>query len=201
MMTSTPSCRIQAVDHRKDLFSISEIISQELMRAVAEEVLGARPYTKQEWQEHKPRKKLQRFPGCTLSLIHEHIAKQKDTIGEALGQDINSIETAFWYDQEGFDFPAHIDNPGVHTVMQIYLSDCAHAGTVFYNIQDHHIETRDDKYRWHYTGPKQPESVRKNFEFKANTGYLMINNSKQLHGVPGMVGKGDVRLSCYCHLN
>ena len=138
------------------------------------------------------------MPGSTLSQIQEHINKQKDIIGKAIGHKINQIDSAFWFDQPGFSFSAHIDNPGVDKVMQIYLSNCKDLGTVFYNVEDSEIVTKEDEQRWHYHGPNPPANIRKAFDFETNTGYLMINNSKQLHGVPNKVGKDDIRLSVYC---
>jgi hypothetical protein len=193
--------KITAIDSKNDLFYIQNIITEELLKKLSQEILEAIPYTKMEWQENIPRKRLAQMPGSTLSQIHEHINTQKESIGKAIGQTVKQIDTAFWLDQEGFDFNAHIDNPGVEKVMQIYLSDCENAGTVFYNVEDSEIEIKDDDQRWHYKGQCPPTNIRKEFDFKLNTGYLMINDQRQLHGVPNKIGKDDIRLSVYCWIN
>lgn len=193
--------RITAIDQHNDLFSVSDVLTDVLLQKLSQEPLSCMAYTKQEWQEDVPRRKLYQFPGSTLESIHEHINQQKHQIGDAIGQNIHSIDTAFWYDQEGFDFTAHIDNPGVDKVMQIYLSDCKGAGTVFYNIDDSEVIEYDDEQQYNYTGIHPPANVREQFEFETNTGYLMINHRRQLHGVPNKIGKHDTRLSVYCYLN
>ena len=191
--------QVSPIDDNKDLFRVGNILSQELLLKLSQEVIEAIPYTTQEGQEEKPRRKLQKFPGSTLSQIHNHINTHKDVIGKEIEQDIDHIDTAFWYDREGFDFPTHIDNPQVKIVMQIYLSDCEGAGTVFYNVADSDIGIKDGKsLNWHYIGPIPPTNVRREFEFKTNTGYLMFNHMKQVHGVPKKLGNDDMRLSVYC---
>ena len=192
---------ITAIDEKQDLFAVKNLISSDLIADLHKVPLETVPFTKMEWQEKLPRRKLAKMPGTIFSKIHENINDAKDLIANTLGQSVQKIETAFWYDQEGFDFSPHIDNPGVGKVMQIYLSDCPNAGTVFYNVKEHDVVVRDDAQSWHYEGPMPPVSVRKEFEFKINTGYLMLNGKYQLHGVPNKIGKGDVRLSVYCWIN
>ncbi len=193
--------KITALDKREDLFSIENAISQDLLVELSKEPLQDLPFTKMEWQDWCPRRKLAQMPDSTLSHIHEYINDQKEIIGNAIDCKVRYIDTAFWLDQEGFDFDFHIDNPGVSKVMQIYLSDCPKAGTVFCNVNDEDVDVRDDDQHWHYKGPNPPTDIRKEFDFKTNTGYLMINSKIQLHGVPYKLGKDDVRLSVYCWIN
>jgi len=194
--------KIKAIDNKNDLFSIKNIITEELLEKLSLEVLDTIPYTKMEGlQAQMPRRKLVPVTGSTLSQIQEHIDKQKDVISKAVGYKINQIDSVFWLDQPGFSIDAHIDNPGVGNAMQIYLSNCKDLGTIFYNVEDSEIVTKEDKQRWHYQGSHPPANIRKAFDFETNTGYIMINNNKQLHGVPNTVGKDDIRLSAYCYLN
>ena len=190
--------QITAIDNKNDLYTIKNIVSDELLHKLSQEILEAIPYQPMDWQEHLPRRKLSKLPGSVLSQIDEHINTKKDMIGKAINQTINHIGTTFWFDQEGFDMGAHIDNPGVGKVMQIYLSDCEDAGTVFYDVSDDDIIIKDDAQKWHYDGPQPPLKIRKAFEFVSNTGYLMINTPTQLHGLPNKVNKNNVRLSVYC---
>jgi|TARA_A200000159_G_scaffold147361_1_gene154367 hypothetical protein len=192
---------ITAIDEKQDLFAIENLINSDLISDLHKVPLECVPFSKMEWQETIPRRKLAQMPGTVFSKIHENINATKDIIANTIGQSVKQIETAFWYDQEGFDFTPHIDNPGVDKVMQIYLSDCPNTGTVFYNVTGDDVIVKEDAQAWHYEGPIPPVDVRKEFEFKVNKGYLMLNGKHQLHGVPNKIGKGDVRLSVYCWIN
>ena len=193
--------KINPIDHKKNLYRIDNIIPQVLLDSLAREPLQALPFSKMDWQEDIPRRRLEQMPGSILSKIHDHINEQKVFIGYSIGQSIKKIDTAFWLDQEGFTFSPHIDNPGVEKVMQIYLTNCPNAGTVFYDIDEKDVLTKNDQQCWHYEGPNPPIKIRKEFDFKINSGYLMINDKTQLHGVPFELTKDDVRLSVYCWIN
>ena len=192
---------IQAIDNRNDLFTVKDIISDELMTRLSKEIIESIPYTKQGFQSWYNRRLLTQLPGSVLSNITSHIQSQKDIIGEAIRCKVKSIASSFWYDQEGFTMSPHIDNPGVQNVMQIYLNDCADAGTVFYNILDEQVEDRDDDQHWYYKGPIYPTDERMAFDFTKNNGYIMMNHRLQLHGVPHKLGKEQKRLSVYCYIS
>jgi len=62
--------------------------------------------------------------------------------------------------------------------MQIFLSDAPEQlGTVFYN----------------------KDEVRKAFNFTKNSGYIMFNNSEQLHGMENKVSANVQRLTSYSY--
>ena len=192
---------ISPVDDKKDLFQINGLLTDSLLENLSKEIVEAIPFTKMEWQEEWERRKLIVAPGSVLEQIQQHIDSQAEAIGQALGKTIKNISTIFWLDLPGFTCPAHFDNPRVDTVMQIYLNDCINVGTVFYNPQDNEVDIKDDAQKIHYVGNKVPGYVRHTFDCVKNTGYVMINNMKQLHGVPTTVDNGLQRLSCYCYLN
>ena len=193
--------QIKAVDDKKDLFQVNGLFTDILLDNLSKEILEAIPFTKMEWQENWERRKLIVAPGSVLEQIQKHIDSQAEAIGQALGKTIENISTIFWLDLPGFTCPAHFDNPGVDTVMQLYLKDCDDAGTIFYNPQQDDIEIKDDAQKIHYIGNFVPSSVRHAFDCVKNTGYIMLNNKKQLHGVPTTLDKNLQRLSCYCYLN
>ena len=168
--------KIEAIDDRQDLFSVRDVFPRELIEDLKKIPLETVPFTKMELQENMPRRRLTQLPGSVFAKIHDFINNQKQDLGKVIGKDIDHIDTAFWYDMEGFTFGTHVDNAGVKNVLQVYLSDCSKAGTVFYDDEQERVE----------------------FDFKTNTGYLMMNNENQKHGVPYPLGKDDVRLSIYC---
>lgn len=170
--------QITAVNDRRDLFQVTDILSNELLDLLSKEILESIPFTEQEWQEDWKRRRLTPMPGSTLESIDKYINLQKDTIGKGVGLNITQIDTRFWLDLPGFDCPVHLDNEGVDYVMQLFLSDAPYnLGTVFY----------DNK------------NVRKAFEFKLNTGYIMFNNNKQLHGMTNVVSKSVQRFTSYSY--
>ena len=170
--------QINPVDDRNDLFLVDQILPNYMIESINQEPLEDIPHTKQEWQESWNRKRLLVTPDSTLEKIAEHYNSSKLLIGEAIGLDITQIDTRFWLDYDGFTCGRHLDNEGVDFVMQIYLSDApANLGTVFYD----------------------GETVRKAFSFTKNTGYLMINNDRQMHGMEQKVPKDVQRLTSYSY--
>ena len=165
---------IEKIDDKGDLFSVKDVLPNDVLESLAKEVLEALPHTKQGWQESFDRRLIAQLPGSVFQQITETIGAHKQKIGEAIGRNVHKLSTAFWFDTEGFNMGNHIDNPGVETVMQIYLTNCDGLGTVFYDINESDVEDRDDQQRWHYIG-KDPK-VRKEFSFTKNTGYLMQNH-------------------------
>jgi hypothetical protein len=190
---------IVAIDDRKDLFQVKDVISNETMEKLSKVKLEDISWTKQEWQEHWKRRKLHVAPDSIFEQIEKEINSQAELIGAIIGRNIKNITANFWLDMPGFTVTPHIDNPGVDNAFQLYLKDCDNAGTVFYNLKDSEIETKDDEQFWYYTGDKVPSSLRHAFNCVKNTGYIMLNNEKQLHGVPTTLGKDDLRLSAYCY--
>ena len=190
-----------ALDERLDLFCVREALPLEMYKELSKIKLETVPYTKMEWQKQINRRKLMQLPGSIFETIHSHINDNIKSISDLLGRSVSHIDTAFWYDTEGFDFDTHIDNPAVQDVMQIYLNDCAETGTTFYDVPESDVEEKDDEQFWHYQGTQPPQKIRHKFEFKQNTGYLMRNHKQQVHGVPGKVLELDHRLSVYCWIH
>ena len=194
---------IVAIDDREDLFSIKELLPNELLDELSKVDLMNIPFTKMDWQEHWNRRNFKVEPNSVFEKISQYINSQKELISASIGVDIDIIDPRYWLDLEGFTVNPHIDNPGVKNVMQVYLSDYDNAGTNFYNIKDSEVETKDDAQRWHYVyNENTPLEIRNSYECIKNTGYIMINNKTQLHGNPEMsLGKDAERLSLYCYLS
>jgi len=190
---------IVAIDDRKDLFQVKDVISNKTMDKLSKVELEDVSWTKQEWQEDWKRRKLDVAPDSIFEQIQKEINSQAELIGAIIGRTIIHINVNFWLDLPGFTVTPHIDNPAVDNAFQLYLKDCDNAGTVFYNIEEDEIEIRDDAQKWHYFGDEVPSSLRHTFNCVKNTGYIMLNNEKQLHGVPTTLGKDDLRLSAYCY--
>ena len=170
--------KITQIDDRRDLFHISELLSAELLKKLSELPIETLPFKKQEWQEDWNRRLLVPMPGSVFEDIADFYESNRKEIGKMIGLDITKIDTRFWFDYEDFSCSRHLDNEGVDYVMQIFLSEApANLGTVFYNN----------------------DSVRKAFNFTKNSGYIMFNNSQQMHGMEQKVPKDVQRLTSYSY--
>jgi len=192
---------ITPIDHKNDLFQVKNLIPTDLLEAVNEIDLDAMPYKKMDWQEFVSRKALQPQDGSAMVELQNYIQTLQNELSDALSFKVHKISSTFWLDEKDFTFPAHIDNPGVNTAMQIYLNDCPNTGTTFYQCESEQVEDRNDSQKWYYTGEMPPKSIRHQFAFEKNNGYIMINNRTQLHGMIGKLDETQRRFSLYCWIN
>jgi hypothetical protein len=191
--------KITPIDDTNNLYKVEDAISEELMNELSEINLLDIPWKKPKWQEHWERREIQHERNDVLTAVVHEINSHAKQVGEAVGLPVKEINSRFWLDTEGFDCHPHIDNPAVIIAFQLYLVDCDNMGTVFYHLDEEQVTTTDDEQQWHWNpGEHPPPEVRHTFEFKKNTGYIMLNNKTQLHGVPTKLEKGMLRLSAYC---
>lgn len=192
--------KITAVDNKNTLFKIEDILSEETINKLDDTDVLDISWTRQSWQEDWQRRLLDIKPedGGIFNDIRQEIDSHRHEIGKAVGMTFTEIDSRFWVDTEGFTVLPHIDNPGVKIALQIYLKDCEGAGTTFYNLREEDVEIRDDSQRYHWNTEQPWPPVRYTFDGERNTGYIMLNNMTQLHGVPITLGKDKIRLSAYC---
>lgn len=117
-------------------------------------------------------------------MVHSAIAESVAQLCEMSGLRHNSrASTEWWIDLPGFVVPTHTDGH-LPAAMQVFWSaPGSQYGTVFY---DHHLQ------------------ILKHFEFRANTGYFMLNyknddGSQPLlwHGMHNPVPTDTVRVTTY----
>jgi len=170
-MTITP------YDSQNNLFVVDDFYPDELIEQfVSTDHLSA-AWKKEDWQEHYPRRRLMHEPGSIYERMNSYVNSQLAAVAEAISMELIYSETGFWLDEPGFRMLPHIDNEGVAVSLQIYLNQNNNdLGTIFYN---------PDK------------TVRHCFEYKLNTGYLMINGPAQLHGMGVAIPEGTYRISSY----
>jgi hypothetical protein len=168
---------IQPYDQVNDLFLITDFYPQDLLdQFILTDHLLA-PYKKEDWQAEYPRRRLIHEPDSVYQAIDDYTKSQLLKVANAIGLELMACDTGFWLDEAGFYMAPHLDNDGVKVSMQIYLNNNdPKLGTVFYN---------------------QDKTVRYRPEYKVNTGYLMINNPHQLHGMGVPVPQGTYRISSY----
>ena len=171
-------CTITPIDEKEDLFAVLNLLPNPVLDRIAQEDFLQMPFTTQERQENRPRRKLKVTPKSVLHQVRHAVDSNIKNLSKVIKKKINKIDTYFWLDLPGFSMDPHVDNEGVSYAMQIYLKKCDNAGTVFYN----------------------ENTVRHTFDHVPNNGYIMVNNSNQKHAVPNTVAKDTYRLSCYCLL-
>ena len=168
--------KITAVDNLNDLFLVEDFYPQEIIEKVNqtdflaykyEPVLVQGQFTRRNLKSDRFLNKLDTWSNEALS----ELIKQTDLNLTLLG-------CGFWLDTENYYMDQHIDAINhVSAGMQIYIKDSDKSlGTCFYNPDG---------------------SVRYQFEYKVNTGYLMINNEHQVHAMTTAVPHNQYRLSVY----
>ena len=160
--------KITAVDSAKDLFLVEEMFAPELLLDLSTDNID---WELQGEQKNFPREVVY---ANTCDARHSFYKMAQYLNGPDIemyftkffGRDTLVHTQRIWYDKPGFHMKEHIDGgeqPRPDVALQIYLGqNQGHSGTTFYHMD---------------------KSMRYNFEYNYNTGYLMKNNKTQLHGV------------------
>ena len=169
--------KITAIDHRQDLFLIEDFYSQFLLNK-----LDNSDFTNYNFEpvvvEGKPVRRNVTLPLFTQVLLNWQSRINCQQISKFLNQRISLKNIAVWLDESTYSMDKHLDGiDHVYIGMQIYLADGPkNLGTCFYNNDG---------------------SVRHQFLYKKNTGYLMINNINQIHAMTVSVPENYFRVSAY----
>jgi len=199
---------IASIDEANDLFEIKNVISKEVMDELSKVDLLSLKTTSNPGQEHWNRVAIDIDSHPVFNKILDDARSHKDDISKAVGKKITSLAGRFWLDYEGFTVYPHVDASGVDLAFQLYLTDLPYSGTRFFTPDPNDMYEKNDNQKWHWMpgsktySDKDPmlpiRSIpRKKFRCVANTGYIMINHPAQLHSVPVVLKKGELRLSAY----
>lgn len=175
--------KITAIDSRQDLYLIQDILPSSLILDIAQEPVQDYSWELQEGQEAWKRRKLILPPSSKLHLVDKYLNEIRHNIAKDIGVIWHEYDcwSSFWLDFPGFTTDIHLDGY-LPCAMQLYLGhNISDIGTVFYH--DHTVPLR----------------VRYQFEYKPNTGYLMLNNQNQWHGMLKPVPNDSFRLSSYTY--
>lgn len=134
---------------------------------------------KLETQEHTSRFRLSyEEPIIKMLNLIFHSKKITNALEAKFDVKLKPKTTDVWLDSVNFFLPPHVDDPRIKLSIQIYLGD-NNIGTALFDS---------------YTST-QPYEV---FEYKLNSGYVLLNNSKSFHGTSGKVtDKNILRKSVY----
>ena len=199
---------INSVDDDNDLFEIKNVISKEVMDELSKVDLLSLKTTSNPGQEHWDRVSIDIESHPVFNKILNDARSHQDDISKAVGEEIKFLFGRFWLDYEGFTIAPHVDASGVDLAFQLYLTDLPYSGTRFFTPDPNDMYEQNDNQKWHWLpdskiySDKDPmlpirSTLRKKFRCIANTGYIMKNHPAQLHSVPVVLKKGELRLSAY----
>lgn len=111
--------------------------------------------------------------------IFFHNKKLTNALEEIFSEKLSPLQTDIWFDYPGYSLNPHIDDGRIKLSLQIYIDDSDQPGTALY---DNYIEQKGKKLV--------------NFDYKKNSGYALLNNSKSFHATEYAVREG-VRKSIF----
>lgn len=141
--------KITAVDNTNRLFLVEDLLPQHLVDQIQNTAWNSIAWKRGEMQEHWLRRHLENTD--TLNQINDFIHKIDFGIITGLAF------TTWWYDEPNFSVPIHTDGHLPSALQMFWIAESEDRGTVFYNS-------------------KNPTDVRYHFQFRPNTGYLMLNH-------------------------
>jgi len=111
--------------------------------------------------------------------IFFHNKKITNALEEVFSEVLSPLKTDIWFDHPGYSLNPHIDDNRIKLSLQIYIDSSEQPGTALY---DNYIEQKGKKLV--------------NFDYKKNSGYALLNNSKSFHATEYAVRDG-VRKSIF----
>jgi hypothetical protein len=185
--------QITPVDQDNNLFEIINLVPQSLVEKITQTPWLSLLYH----MEPSNRDLRRRVANNQLSWIaewHECIDQAWSNIVQATGCDhleyfnLDGSATGFWIDMPSYTCPMHTDGELPGAIQMYWIAPNQDLGTTWYHYKD-------------------TTSIRHNFEFKPNTGYIMINQQNpngyrklQWHGMLTPVPKDSFRVSSYSWL-
>ena len=148
---------VEPVDDSQRLFSIIDVVPDELVTAITSLDWDTIPWRRGNGQETWSRRELIVDAIPALVEYNNLILESKAQL-----EDIAKVKfeghpfTMWWYDEPSFTVSLHTDGHLPSSLQVFWESDGTDYGTAFYEYKD-------------------PETVNKQFEFIPNTGYMMLN--------------------------
>jgi hypothetical protein len=172
---------IQPIDSANNLFSIADVVPDDLVKQIVATDWMSLEYTKEQLQKTWPRRRIKDSAIPWIDQWHTHLRSIWDQIIHSTQSDppvqyLGYTGTAWWVDKPGFDCAMHTDGelPGA---MQLYWIGNANQGTTFY----HSNNVKDLRHR---------------FELVPNSGYIMIRDP-QWHAMLKPVQPNQLRVTSY----
>ena len=186
--------QIAPIDQDNNLFEIINLIPQSLVEKITQT-----PWLNLEYTLEDGHKKLRRRINKDRQLpwideFHACIDQAWETIVKHTGCDhleylnLDGSATGFWIDMPTYTCSIHTDGELPGAIQMYWIGASEDLGTTWYHYND-------------------PITIRHSFEFKPNTGYIMINQQNpngyrklQWHGMLTPVPDNSFRVSSYSWL-
>lgn len=181
--------KIEAVDKEQNLFSIKDVVDQQLVEQVLATDWLNLPWQRQEGQESWARRRIDNSSLPWIEQWHNHMRSIWPDVEQQLGIEIHGYtDTAFWIDEPGFTCSMHTDGEMPGSLHLTWIGSEDTHGTAFY---------------WY----KNPDSLRYQVPMQSNAGYIMINKSNDQgyrkllwHAMLTPVPENTFRLTSYTWL-
>jgi hypothetical protein len=180
--------QIISVDQDQDLFSVTDIVSQDLQDKILSTPWLDLKFVRQEGQENWPRRRILEQEIEWLDHWQTEVSSQWSELEQQLQVKLEPYcDTAFWIDEPGFTCAIHTDGEMPGSLHASWIGG-SNLGTTFYHS-------------------KNPDHVRYRHQFRPNSGYAMINQANsqgyrhlQWHGMLEPVPEHSYRLTSYTWL-
>lgn len=180
--------QVTAIDHYHNLFLIENVFPKNIVEQVLATDWLSLPWQRQQGQEHWLRRRIDNLAVEWIDEWDQSLQQLLPMIEYQTGinlQMASTQNTAWWLDEPGFTCAMHTDGEMPGAMQLTWIGANSQLATAFY----------------HY---KNPESLRHQFEFKPNTGYIMINSPDknlarhlQWHAMLNPVPVNSFRLTSY----
>jgi len=180
--------QIIPVDQDCNLFAVTDLIPQSLVDKILKTDWLSLTHTLTEGNRLL-RRQVHNNQLSWINEWHNCIHQAWENIVKETGcHHLNYADTGFWIDQETYTCPIHTDGELPGSMQMYWIGADRNIGTTWYHYKDQNL-------------------IRYCFEFRPNTGYIMINKPAdngyrklQWHGMLTPVPNNSFRLSSYSWL-
>lgn len=177
--------KIAPLDSTNRLFVVEDLLPSALVEHLSTICWLDLPCSKQPGQESWSRRLITADNNAVLGTINLYVQNLLVQLSEQTGVTFTGCSTSWWVDEPGFTVPLHTDGELPSSMQMFWVAPGTEFGTTFYNYKN----TNDIKHQ---------------FEFKPNTGYIMLNMPNldgsqplQWHGMLNPVPNNTVRVTSY----
>ena len=185
--------QVTPVDQDNNLFEIVNLVPQSLVNKITQTPWMSLQYKLEEGNRGL-RKRVHNNQLPWIDEFHACVDQAWETIVTHTGCDhleyfnLDGSATGFWIDESDYTCPIHTDGELPGSIQMYWVGASTDLGTTWYQHKDHN-------------------AIRHQFEFKPNTGYIMINKPEsngyrklQWHGMLTPVPDNSFRVSSYSWL-
>jgi hypothetical protein len=178
--------KITSVDDKNDLFLVEDFYPENILNKIKINEL----LTSENLQDVNNGNSVGTRRSVRRTVLNNELIQFTESVlpqlSENIGVKLSGCTVNLWIDGPGFYMGIHEDNAAIQVSLQIYLTDDdISLGTKFYH-EFNHDHTK--------------ASLRYDFPYRLNCGYIMISKPGQWHGFPVKLKDNQQRLTTYTYL-